>query len=53
MPAVNSIPSRSSRIRHAAMRPLRAAGAVLLAWVASWSSLASDPEADIHLYPFF
>ena len=53
MPADQPVPSRTARLQQAAMRPLRAAGAVLLAWVASWSSLACDPEADIHLYPFF
>ena len=53
MPADQTAPSRTSRVQQAAIRSLRAVGAVLLAWVASWSSLACDPEADIHLYPFF
>ena len=53
MPATNTVSPRNLRLQQLALRPLRATGALLLAWVASWSSLACDPEADIHLYPFF
>ena len=53
MSASQPVSSPSQRLRQLPRRATRALGGLLLAWIASWSSLASDPEADIHLYPFF